>query len=94
MSNVDYQNSGSEAFEESLRQILSYAPADAAGRPQKPNQPSQAPGAATKRVQAIAAKVEAEKKTLFWFKLLRPVALLSLIGLMALFVLRIINFHG
>ena len=74
-----------DQFEENLRQILSpEAPAD--GTKPQAARPQPRP---TGKIQETADKLEAEGKTLFWFKLMRPIAVLTLLGLMALFVARI-----
>ncbi|MDR2694405.1 MAG: hypothetical protein LBB74_09375 [Chitinispirillales bacterium] len=82
----DKNKSDDDRFEESLRQILDGAPSGSrgtAGRPPKPLTRPENGGRET------ADKAETEPKTLFWFKLVRPLALLALLVLLAKFVLRI-----
>ena len=72
-----------DQFEDGLRQILS---PESQGAPKQAARPEPRP---TRRLQETVDKMESERKTLFWFRLLRPIAVITLIGLMALFVVRI-----
>jgi hypothetical protein len=82
----EQNNSGEAGFEESLKQILSNDPpgghGTAAGKP--PTRPHTEDTA-----QKAADRAETERKALFWINLIRPLALLAFLALLAMFVLRI-----
>jgi hypothetical protein len=82
---ADQNNADKERFEESLRQILSHDPSDArAPRPRA--RQADDDGATRKTAEKMT---EAERKTLFWFKLTRLLAFAALLTLLTLFILRI-----
>ena len=76
-------------FEEGLRQILSpeSTPVNHGGAPAP-----RASSIAMQRLLEAAEKAEAERKALFWLRLLRPIAIVAFIGLLAGFVYRITTF--
>jgi hypothetical protein len=78
-------------FEESLRQILSNAPSGGrkavGGSLRPPERPESG-------ALEAAGKAETESKAIFWFKLMRPLAMLALVALLAMFVLRITAARG
>jgi hypothetical protein len=90
------EKNGADPFEDGLRQILSSNASVAKGYTSA--QTAAAKRRYAERMEAERAeaekRAEAERKILFWFKLMRPAALLALLGLMALFVLRIISFEN
>ncbi|MDR2592056.1 MAG: hypothetical protein LBC59_04545 [Chitinispirillales bacterium] len=82
----DQNKSDEERFEEGLRQILDGTPSGGmvtAGKPPKP------PASPEVGARGSAYKPPPEPKALFWFKLMRPLAMLALLALFAKFVLRI-----
>jgi len=85
----DQNKSDEDRFEEGLRQILSNSqpPGDrgTAGEPPNPSERLRAEGI----LRAAAEKAEKESKALFWFKLLRLLAIPALLLFLAKFVLRI-----
>jgi GrpB-like predicted nucleotidyltransferase (UPF0157 family) len=82
------QENSEDPFEDGLRQILSsnasvakgYASAQTAAAKRKRDERMEAERAEAEKL------AEAERKLLFWLKLMRPVAFAALLGLMALFV--------
>ena len=87
----DQNKSTEERFEEGLRQILDSAPSGSRGAaerpPKAPSRPEDAPW-------KMPAGAEAEPKALFWFKLLRPLAILTALALMTMLILRITAAKG
>ncbi len=79
--------SDEDRFEEGLRQILSGTPSSGAQGTTgvRPRPQPRAGGGAPD----TAAKAEAARKALFWFKLMRPLAFLALVALLTMFVMRI-----
>ncbi|GBU21184.1 hypothetical protein R80B4_01073 [Fibrobacteres bacterium R8-0-B4] len=82
----DHGKSEEERFEESLRQILDGAPSGSKGTAGRPFKPHVHPESGWREA---ADRPAPEPKGLFWFKLMRPLALAALILLMAKFVMRI-----
>jgi hypothetical protein len=95
MNNIkmnDQEKNNADPFEDGLRQILS-SDAQAGERPAAGEPAAQSEAAKQKRAERMEAerieaekRAESERRLLFWLKLLRPVALVALLGLMALFV--------
>jgi hypothetical protein len=85
----DQNKLGEADFEEGLRQILSPGPGGgdgtAAGKPFGGQARPRPEDAARK----AADRAEAERRTVFWVNLMRPIALLALLACLAAFVLRI-----
>jgi len=94
---MDSQDNGTEAgdaFEAGLRDILSNGAANASAGPER--QSVHAPPAyesAASKWQA-ARRAEEELNAPFWLKLLRPAALLALLGLLLLFSYRFTTWGG
>lgn len=82
----DLNKTDADSFEDGLRQILSHSPPGGQNPGGKPPTPRPYPD---NIAQELAAKAEAERKTLFWFKLIRLLAVLTLLALLTMFVLRI-----
>jgi len=93
MNDDKKQEVSGDAFEDGLRHILSHQPVDATGQSvSAPRQgpPDAAPGA-VKPVPGLAEaaeRLEKERKMLFWFNLLRPIAVVVLLLLLLLFAHR------
>jgi hypothetical protein len=83
-----------DQFEENLREILSPGPVS------KKEEGDAAPATLTRPVirpthrylEEAADRYEKEQKALFWLKIIRPIAFIALLGLLALFVQRITSF--
>jgi len=88
----DQNKSGEDRFEESLRQILDSSPSKSQGTAAETPRPHRAERQES-AVWEAARKAEAdeESKALFWFKLMRPLAMLALVALLAMFVFRVIE---
>jgi len=82
-------NSDEDRFEESLRQILDSAPSKGRLTAGELPRPKARPDGEQPRPAYMAEEAETEPKALFWFKLMRPLAVLALLALLAMFVLRV-----
>jgi len=85
-----------DQFEENLRQILSHGPVSETNEQGESAEPAQSAERTvikpTRRYEKAVDRYEKEQKALFWFKLLRPIAVAALLGLLAMFVMRITNY--
>jgi len=84
----DQNKSEEDRFEEGLRQILSGGPAHG-GKETDADRPNPPPRPKLWTPENATEKAEAQRKALFWFKLMRPLAMVALLVLLAMFVMRI-----
>ncbi|MCL2182512.1 MAG: hypothetical protein FWB85_03465 [Chitinispirillia bacterium] len=80
------QGVSTDEFEDGLRDILSYGPADTANRPES-GPPPERPE--PRDPLTIAGRFRREEEVPPWASLIRPIALLALVGLMLLYIYRV-----
>jgi len=85
----DQNKSEEDRFEENLRQILDSAPSKGRVAIGEPLRPGRARPNAEPPKPARDLEAETEPKALFWFKIMRLLAMLALVACLAVFVRRI-----
>ncbi|MCL2219347.1 MAG: hypothetical protein FWC23_03895 [Chitinispirillia bacterium] len=93
MSDEEKETLGDDDFEAGLRDILSHGPAGAARQP-VPQRVAEGvrdgiPKGTLRGFATDPGRLEREKKAIFWLNMLRPLAVLAVLGLLAIYVFRI-----